>query len=96
MGGSVHKLEPALVVNDLELVCEAAIAGVGVARLPTLVCGEALAHGRLLRVLDETSIRAAVHAVYPSRQYVPAKTRAFLDLLGELIAPLDAPRSRGR
>jgi DNA-binding transcriptional LysR family regulator len=46
LDGVVTRIEPVLVVNDLEVACEAAIAGVGVAQLPALVCRDAVASGR--------------------------------------------------
>ena len=36
-----------MVVNDHDLVCEAAVAGLGFARLPEIVCRQALARGAL-------------------------------------------------
>jgi DNA-binding transcriptional LysR family regulator len=82
------RVEHALIVNDLELACEAAVAGLGVARLPSLVCGDDIAAGRLRPLFDDATVTAPVHAVYP-RQYMPAKTRAFLDILGELDLAID-------
>jgi DNA-binding transcriptional LysR family regulator len=71
-----------LVVNDLELLCAAAISGLGLARLPRMVCDDALADGRLVRVLaDDAPPRTPIHAVFPSRAYLPARVRLFLDLL---------------
>jgi DNA-binding transcriptional LysR family regulator len=95
VSGISTKIEPVLVVNDLEVACAAAIAGAGIARLPSLVCREAVEHGRL-RILfgPESVMRQAVHAVYPSRQHLPAKVRTFLDMLAALIEPmlpLDVP-----
>lgn len=83
-----------LVVNDLEIGCDAAIAGVGIARLPSLVCREAVEEGRL-RVLygAESALVSPVHALYPSRQYLPAKVRLFLDALAPPSSPL-APLGR--
>ena len=96
VGGAPVRVEPVLVVNDLEVVCEAAIGGVGLARLPALVCGEAVRDGRL-RVLFgvETARLRPIHAVYPSRQYLPAKVRLFIDALTRLAVPLLSPRARG-
>jgi DNA-binding transcriptional LysR family regulator len=82
LGGERFKIEPVLVVNDLEIGCEAAIAGIGIARLPSLVCREAVEAGAL-RILygAEAAMVTPVHAVYPSRQYLPAKARVFLEAL---------------
>jgi DNA-binding transcriptional LysR family regulator len=99
VGGRPHKLEPVLVVNDLEIACEAAIAGLGVAQLPSLVCRDAVADGRLRILFDaEAALVSPVHAVYPSRQYLPPKTRLFLDLLLATTIQLGAvsPRRQQR
>ncbi|MBL8682487.1 MAG: LysR family transcriptional regulator [Myxococcales bacterium] len=82
------KVEPVLVVNDLEIVCDAAIAGVGVARLPSLVCREAVRDGRLRVLFDDESMLRPVYVVYPSRAYLPAKVRLFIDALAELVEPM--------
>lgn len=100
IAGTTAKIEPVLVVNDLEVACEAAVAGVGVAHVPAIVCRESVAAGRL-RVLfgaEATAVRP-VYAVYPSREYLPAKVRVFLDALAtsiEPMAPLDLRPSRPR
>jgi DNA-binding transcriptional LysR family regulator len=104
VSGVSTKIEPVLVVNDLEVACEAAIAGAGIARLPSLVCREAVEDGRL-RILfgPESVLHQAIHAVYPSRQHLPAKVRLFLDVLVALAEPMlpldvpaDTPRRPGR
>lgn len=98
--GVTVKLEPVLVVNDLEVACDAAIAGVGITRLPAIVCREAVRDGRL-RVLfgPEPALLQPVYAIYPSRQYLPAKVRLFVDALAALVEPmrpLDVPAREGR
>lgn len=87
--GVQNKIEPVLVVNDLEVACEAAIVGVGIARLPAIVCRDAVGDGRL-RVLfgPEPAMLRAVYAVYPSRQHLPVKIRVFLDGLAALVEPM--------
>jgi DNA-binding transcriptional LysR family regulator len=98
LGETRIKVTPRLVVNDLEVACEAAIAGVGVALLPSLVCRDAVADGRLIDLLGQVpAFRRPVFAVFPSRRHLPPKVRIFLDALGALIAPmapLAAPTSR--
>lgn len=95
--GGRQRLEPMLVVNDLEVACEAAIAGVGVAQLPAIVCRAAVADGRL-RVLfgPAPALRVPLHAVYPSRQHLSAKMRLFLDALTALtpLFSLERPPRR--
>lgn len=83
------KIAPVLVVNDLEVVCDAAIEGLGIARLPSLVCLDAIKSGSL-RILfgPEPAQRSTVHAVYPSKPYLPAKVRVFVDALVALVKPM--------
>lgn len=102
VAGVRARVEPALVVNDLEVACEAAQAGVGLALLPGLVCRDAVQAGRL-RVLfgPEPATVPGVWAVFPSRQHLSAKVRAFLDLLTAMIEPMQPlpvreRRGRGR
>lgn len=88
-GGVTSKIEPVLVVNDLEVACDAAIAGVGVARLPSLVCRDAVRDGRLQVLFgSESALLRPVYAVYPSRAYLPAKVRLFVDALCALVDPM--------
>ncbi|MEY3211221.1 MAG: hypothetical protein RIT28_1702 [Pseudomonadota bacterium] len=82
LSGRLVRVEPALVVNDLELVLEAVLAGLGVARLPTLVCGAAIREGRLCVVhQDGADGQRPLHLVTPSRRLLPARVRAFVELL---------------
>jgi DNA-binding transcriptional LysR family regulator len=89
LGGERIKVRPALVVNDLEVACEAAIAGVGIALLPSIVCRNALLDGRLEALLGrKPTASIPVHVVFPSRRYLPPKVRVFLDALSTLIEPM--------
>jgi DNA-binding transcriptional LysR family regulator len=82
MGGRLVRVEPTLVVNDLELVLAATLAGVGVARLPTLVCGEAVRAGQLCVIhQDGADGQRPLHLVTSSRRLLPARVRAFVELL---------------
>ncbi len=88
--GETVNVEPILVVNDLEMVCDAAIAGVGIARLPSIVCQEAVLDGRLKILFGpDSALKRSVYAIYPSRHYLPAKVRHFLEALEKLITPME-------
>ncbi|MCK6521754.1 LysR family transcriptional regulator [Myxococcota bacterium] len=81
-GGRSVRVEPRLVVNDLELVLAAVVDGLGVARLPTLVCGAAIRAGQLQVLHHEGDDgQRPVHLVTPSRRRSPARVRAFVELL---------------
>jgi DNA-binding transcriptional LysR family regulator len=60
----------------------AAIAGHGLACLPTYLVGDALQSGRLVTVLDDyMGPPYTLRALYPHNRYLSAKVRAFVDFL---------------
>lgn len=73
--------------NNGEVIREAALAGVGIALKATWDISFALKIGRLCTVLENYPVAsdAAICAIYPSRQNVPAKTRAFIAFLKERL-----------
>jgi DNA-binding transcriptional LysR family regulator len=78
---------PSLATDDLYTLRRAAIRGVGVACLPTLLIAEDLSSGILVRVLPSLSFRAGVlHAVFPSRRGMVPAVRALLDCLSQGFA----------
>ncbi|MGI9384886.1 MAG: LysR family transcriptional regulator [Methyloligellaceae bacterium] len=75
--------------NSTEVVRESVLAGVGIGLRSTWDVGPELKSGKLKIVLPQyqESPRVAVYAVYPCRQYVPAKLRVFVDFLSGLFGP---------
>ena len=58
------------------------LAGAGIAPLPVIHIEEELREGRLVRLLPRFRCAPSeVHAVFPSARFMPAKARAFLDML---------------
>ena len=67
-------------VNNSEAILVALREGIGIGRLPTFVAGPDLREGNLLRILESYHIPDhTFYAVFPERQYLPAKVRAFLN-----------------
>ena len=79
--GKKWRISPGLVVNDLEIACEAAVAGLGIANLPELITRPHLESGALRRCFPRDEIFVPVHVVYPSREFLASKVRVFLDML---------------
>jgi len=76
-----------LLANNGEIVRDAAVAGLGIAWLPTFIVGDALREGRLVTVLDDYAMPpAVVHAVYPQHRQASLAIRAFVDFLREALA----------
>jgi DNA-binding transcriptional LysR family regulator len=68
--------------NNGDVLKQAAIAGLGVALLPDLEVQTALQSGELVTLLPDYGVRSvSVYALYPSRQFLPEKTRAVVDFL---------------
>ncbi|NJM91231.1 MAG: LysR family transcriptional regulator, partial [Myxococcales bacterium] len=65
---------------------EAALAGVGVVRLPSFFLTEQIKGGQLRQLLAAwTPPAVKIAAVYPSRSHLAAKTRVFLDMLSQYV-----------
>lgn len=78
---------PRLVTDDMAALRDAALAGVGIVQLPTLMIWQDVAEGRLVHVLPDWRPKAGiVHAVFPSRRGLLPSVRTLLDFLAEECA----------
>jgi DNA-binding transcriptional LysR family regulator len=73
--------------NNAEGLLAAAVAGVGIARLPDAVAADKVRTGQLLRILVPWETTLPVSAVYPAGPHQPQKVRCFVDFLAEELAP---------
>jgi DNA-binding transcriptional LysR family regulator len=82
VGGGSVPVRPVLLTDNGESLRAAALAGLGLVALPDWAVLDALADGRLLRVLPEAATtEAGIYAVYPTNRLVTPKVRAFVDHL---------------
>lgn len=72
--------------NSGAALLQAAERGLGLAYLPDFHVAESLTRGKIVRVLDEWSTPAPIHALFPSGRHLPTKVRAFVDGLAEHLA----------
>ncbi|NBN64512.1 LysR family transcriptional regulator [Pannonibacter tanglangensis] len=88
-GPEIVRVSAPLRTNSSEVVREAVIAGVGIALRSTWDIGPELREGKLRIVLPayRASKEVGLHAVYPSRRFLPAKVRVFIDFLAQLYGP---------
>lgn len=78
---------PRLITDDLAMLREATLAGVGVAQLPAVMIWEDIRAGRLVHLLPQWQPRGGIiHAVFPSRRGLLPSVRALLDFLGRECA----------
>jgi DNA-binding transcriptional LysR family regulator len=81
---------PALSTTHIDTTYAAALAGLGVAGLPSFVIEDALMEQALERVLPAWRLfSTTLWAGLPTRKHVPARTRAFLDFLVEIFGGED-------
>ena len=84
-GGRIAvNIQPRVLCNSAEMETGLAVAGLGVTRLPAFACAQELAAGLLEPVLEQYERPPhGVYAVYPHRQHLSAKVRAFVDFLAD-------------
>lgn len=77
-----------LIANNGDMLCGAALAGMGIVRLPTFIVGHQLRKGRLEVVLaDHPLPEQGIHAVYPHGRNLSPKVRVFVDFLADYLGP---------
>ncbi|STQ89161.1 LysR family transcriptional regulator [Iodobacter fluviatilis] len=89
------RVKGALAMNDACALVDAAINGLGILLIDRALLSLALASGQLLPLLPEYQLAAGlpVYAVYPAREWLPAKAAAFVEFILQEFAPrLAAPR----
>jgi DNA-binding transcriptional LysR family regulator len=88
--------------NTVQVLRKAALAGLGIALLPSTMTRRELRAGLLVPVLPQYHRKGhGVHLVYASRRHLPSAVSAFIDLvadkLGDVQAlPMTTARSNGR
>jgi len=81
-GVETVKLNPVLRSGNETLLHLAALEGMGLAFLPKWLIADDIAAGRLEQVLPHEAIfEGRLFAVYPSRKYLSAKVRTFIDFV---------------
>lgn len=82
-GGSVS-VSGSLLVNDLDILRQAALAGIGIIRVPMNVVEQDIKDGTLEMLLEDAmSVENGLYVIYPPNRYLAAKVRAFVDFAVE-------------
>lgn len=80
-------IQPRLFTDNLFVVREAALAGLGAAVVSAWLVEDALRTGRLIRLMPEREAPPLpVHLVYPSTRQMPSRLRAFIDAMKASLA----------
>ena len=76
-----------LIVSDIVNLHSICVAGWGIAQVLEVAVKPMLETGALVKLLPEWSDeRYPIHAVYPSRNYVPPKVRVFIDFVSSAVS----------
>ncbi len=81
-GAETVNFRPVMQSENEIMLHLAALEGMGLVFLPTWMTQDDVSDGRLEMVLPKAvTFNATLHAVYPSRKYLSAKVRTFIDFL---------------
>ncbi|WP_199096553.1 LysR family transcriptional regulator [Dyella sp. ASV21] len=85
------QIQPQLSMDDVTAIAAAAIAGFGLARLPSWLLARHIKTGELVQVKDRCNLAPQdIHVVWPKTRYMPSKTRCAIDaLVAAIPAMLD-------
>jgi DNA-binding transcriptional LysR family regulator len=91
-----HQHQPRLVSDDMEILRQTALAGLGVVRLPETMCKADLAAGKLSIVLPDWSVSPnLLYATYLSRRGLMPAVRHFIDFLSAPLGESPASEKKG-
>lgn len=77
-------LKPRISINNLDALCEAVGAGVGISSGPVWWFDNSIDKCAVVRLLPEYDMGTVpLYVAYPSRRFVPQKVRIFIDYLKE-------------
>ena len=86
------RVSGAVSVHDIQSANAMTERGHGIGRLPPIFCDSLLASGKLVRVLPGWSAPDVfVHAVYPTRRFLPSRLQVFLQELKAWRGPAWQP-----
>lgn len=75
-------IRPQLVANNGDVLCRAAIEGLGIVALPSFILGSAIAAGSLRLLLPGFPMpEQPIQAIYPAGRPLPQRLRAFVDFM---------------
>lgn len=78
--------------NEAAIVVRAAINGAGIALLPQFAANQAIAEGKLVRLVSQFEVESlGVFAVYLSRQRMPSALRVLIDYLADNLIEQETP-----
>lgn len=73
-------------MDDLQAICDAALAGYGIAWLPCWMASREIHQGKLIPLLKQApEVRFDVHAVWQKTPHLPLRVRIAVDMLASRL-----------
>lgn len=92
LGVEADRISSSIIVNDAEALIGCALAGMGLVQVPGIFVEEHFSSGRLVQVLPEVAeVEWPVYIMYPNRQFLASRVRAFIDWMVETVASRESP-----
>jgi LysR family transcriptional regulator for bpeEF and oprC len=89
------QLDGVVALNDGEAYLEAGLAGLGIVQAATFMVKDAIASGRLIRVLSDWQIDPLpLWIMYPQNRHLSAKVRVFVEWIADLFTRGVAQQTR--
>lgn len=85
-GGS-QAIRPVIATTDVDMLCRAAVEGLGIAFLSRAVAFDALSRGQLVQILPSVSEKRPYHLLYKERN-PPRRVRAVMEFALEFVLDL--------
>ena len=86
-GTERFKPEGNIQVNNSDVLKQLMLDDVGICQMPLFIVEKELANGQLIEILHEYRLPLhGIYALYPQREFVPAKLKVFLDFLHEHLS----------
>ncbi|KAB0494785.1 LysR family transcriptional regulator [Pseudomonas vancouverensis] len=87
---AVIRHAPRMVTDDLLALRHAAVAGVGIVHLPSVVVRDEITSGQLVELVPGWAPKTGIiHAIFPSRRGLLPSVRSLIDFLGEEFSHSD-------
>lgn len=92
-GSLVVPVPSRMSINDLTMVRNLTLSGMGIALMPSFYCKNEISSGKLVQVLPQwQTAQSPIHFVYPAQKFVSSKLSAFIALATEpMKAALEGP-----
>ena len=90
-GGEIASVMPnaQIKINSSDVVLTAVESHFGVSLMAADMCHEKLKTGQLVEVLPQWQLPDwEIYVLFPSRNYLPTKTRTFLDMIDQIVSDL--------